>query len=562
MKPTHLVEKRETSSDNINSFTIRNRQDLAAFDYLCRELEVRRWIERILGESVSLPSDKTQFSDIWIMLKDGEILRQLTNKIEPGSVPQRTKRDSHKLNIYIMDIVSKFLGACRRFGLKDIDLFEPSDLIEGKNMLRVIHCLRMLANRLYSEKKVSIGLEIIRGGEVKFPRQDLQRAFGRLKHSGSIVSPLPQRRSSLPVEWKRLNPISDLNQKATQSSPRPLDNEGLKEEVKEIPIHPVTPETNSLASSRESVDDWDTDPDFVNDLRFSTAMNTNSPDILRLSSSELSDLRDPIRASSWNLKQANLNINKDVVLGEGTFSVCYKGSLWGKLVAVKILKQQSLTRQLLEEFKQEVDVLSMLRHPNIVLFMGACLESECLAIITEFCAKGSLQNLLSKQSLEWPQKLKLAHDAALGMFYLHNMEIIHWDLKTGNILVDAALNAKVADFGLSTLKKDANKAKGNGTPQYMAPERFREDEQFTEKADVYSFGIILWELISEEDPYPNEDIFAMEAAFQRGERLEIPEGTPDWLQTLTESCWKENPDERPSMGVIAELLEEKAEKSL
>lgn len=224
----------------------------------------------------------------------------------------------------------------------------------------------MLANRLYSEKKVSIGLEIIRGGEVKFPIQDLQRAFGRLKHSGSMVSPLPQRRSSLPVEWKRLNPISDLNQKTTQSSPRLLDKERSKEEVKEIPIHPVTPETNSLASSRESVDDWDTDPDFVvtlshfsmqNDLRFSTAMNTKSPDILRLSSSELSDLRDPIRASSWNLKQADLNINKDIVLGQGTFSVCYKGSLWGKLVAVKILKQQSLTRQLLEEFKQEVDVL-------------------------------------------------------------------------------------------------------------------------------------------------------------------------------------------------------------
>lgn len=213
--------------------------------------------------------------------------------------------------------------------------------------------------------------------------------------------------------------------------------------------------------------------------------------------------------------------------------------------------------------------------------MGACLESECLAIVTEFCAKGSLQNLLSKQSLEWPQKLKLAHDAALGMFYLHNMEIIHWDLKTGNILVDATLNAKVAgehqlilikDFGLSTLKKDASKARGNGTPQYMAPERFRkcfeflnssgEDEQFTEKADVYSFGIILWELTSEEDPYPNADIFAMEAAFQRGERLEIPDETPDWLRTLTESCWKENPDERPSMGDIAELLEEKIEKSL
>lgn len=111
----------------------------------------------------------------------------------------------------------------------------------------------------------------------------------------------------------------------------------------------------------------------------------------------------------------------------------------------------------------------MLRHPNIICFIGACIEPGKLAIITEFCALGTVYTILQNNNdLSWDKKLKLAHDTALGLFYLHKMDIVHFDLKPSNLLVDESWNVKVADFGLAKLRENSNDQKGMGTPQYMS----------------------------------------------------------------------------------------------
>merc|ERR1711916_9687 len=144
---------------------------------------------------------------------------------------------------------------------------------------------------------------------------------------------------------------------------------------------------------------------------------------------------------------------------------------------------------------------------------------------------------------------------ALGMNYLHRMGILHCDLKTRNLLVDKDFNIKVADFGLSQLK---NVSGGDltlqvGTYPYMAPEVFESGSEYTEKSDVYSYGIVLWEILTEEEPFAEKfDGSSIQRAVTiLDERPRIPEYAPPSYRKLIEKCWRWNPDHRPAFADIA-----------
>ncbi|VEU39814.1 unnamed protein product [Pseudo-nitzschia multistriata] len=301
------------------------------------------------------------------------------------------------------------------------------------------------------------------------------------------------------------------------------------------------------------------------------------------------------------------------VIGGGGFGQVWKATWRGTPVAVKVLtgsaQNTHIAKAILEEFKAEINLLKGMRHPNICLYMGACMTPPNRAIITELAANGSVWDSLRLPLMPpytasdgtpngswplslylpshhgvpptssgsvlratteisapipprgtWPWELvkRVSCGAARGMAYLHSGHppVLHRDLKSANLLLDESYTTKVCDFGLSRLKAQARSMTANcGTVQWMAPEVLA-NRSYDERADVYSFGIIVWELLSRECPY--EGMTAIQCALavlNRDKRPEIPKWCPPGLHALIKSCTKKDPSERPSFAEIIAALD-------
>ncbi|KAB2087164.1 hypothetical protein ES319_A04G084200v1 [Gossypium barbadense] len=249
-------------------------------------------------------------------------------------------------------------------------------------------------------------------------------------------------------------------------------------------------------------------------------------------------------------------------IGAGSFGTVHRAEWNGSDVAVKILMEQDLYAERFKEFLREVAIMKRLRHPNIVLFMGAVTQPPNLSIVTEYLSRGSLFRLLHKpgvrEVLDERRRLSMAYDVAKGMNYLHrhNPPIVHRDLKSPNLLVDKKYTVKVCDFGLSRLKANTflSSKSAAGTPEWMAPEVLR-DEPSNEKSDVYSFGVILWELATLQQPWGNLNPAQVVAAVGfRGKRLDIPRDLNPQVAAIIEDCWANEPWKRPSFSNIMERL--------
>eukprot|EP01097_Dermamoeba_algensis_P001374 TRINITY_DN1518_c0_g1_i1.p1 TRINITY_DN1518_c0_g1~~TRINITY_DN1518_c0_g1_i1.p1 ORF type:complete len:568 (+),score=89.75 TRINITY_DN1518_c0_g1_i1:247-1704(+) len=209
--------------------------------------------------------------------------------------------------------------------------------------------------------------------------------------------------------------------------------------------------------------------------------------------------------------------------------------------------------------------MSKIFHPNVVLFMGACTVPGFLRIVTELMPRGDVETMLkdTNVNLSLFMRMKMALDAALGITWLHqsNPQIIHRDLKTANLLVDDNLTVKVCDFGLSQLKPREDYLRdgaegAKGTPLWMAPEVLM-GQQFNEKADVYSFGIVLWELITRTEPfqeYHSFETFRRDICLNKV-RPSIPADCHPDVSSLMRRCWDPNPAVRPSFAQIVQELE-------
>jgi len=264
-------------------------------------------------------------------------------------------------------------------------------------------------------------------------------------------------------------------------------------------------------------------------------------------------------------------------LGGGTFGTVCKAKLRGLDVAVKQLNAGALTPETILALKIEVEILSKLRHPNIVLFIGISLTPTLAAMVTEWCERGALSDMLKSHSEKISARtcLKLALDIARGMWYLHSSErllIIHRDLKSPNVLIGLAGSAKVADFGLAVMKERLpsdqhdHEFHGNaGTPQWMAPEIMRREE-YGQKVDVYSFGITLTELLTRRVPFRDtyRGLEFKDSVLERNERPTIPFWATTGKGAASEShklgelvmeCTEMDPKKRPSFAQIIDILE-------
>ncbi|MCL7049260.1 hypothetical protein MKW94_017160 [Papaver nudicaule] len=249
-------------------------------------------------------------------------------------------------------------------------------------------------------------------------------------------------------------------------------------------------------------------------------------------------------------------------IGAGSFGTVHRADWNSSEVAVKILMEQDFHVERFKEFIREVAIMRRLRHPNIVLFMGAVTRPPNLSIVTEYLSRGSLYRLLHKsgtrEMLDEKRRLSMAFDVAKGMNYLHrhNPPIVHRDLKSPNLLVDKKYTVKVCDFGLSRLKANTFLSSKSvaGTPEWMAPEVLR-DEPSNEKSDIYSFGVILWELVTLQPPWVNLNAAQVVAAVGfKNRRLEIPNNVNPQVAELIEACWAYEPWKRPSFASIMETL--------
>mmetsp|Transcript_7869 Transcript_7869/g.33103 ORF Transcript_7869/g.33103 Transcript_7869/m.33103 type:complete len:407 (+) Transcript_7869:216-1436(+) len=224
-----------------------------------------------------------------------------------------------------------------------------------------------------------------------------------------------------------------------------------------------------------------------------------------------------------------------------------------------MLGMDAITSEMLKEFLVEIKLTSAMHHENVVRLIGmSCSTEGDIYLVTELLGHGSIRDVLDKKgrNLRWDVRLKLACDSAKGMAYLHSRSVIHRDLKPKNLLVSSDWVGKVADFGASTIKAATTQTMTVvGTPAYMAPEVLSKSK-YSEKADVYSFGVILVELYTGRRPYTGpayEDIHNQIQLIYRilNENLRPDTtGLPQALLQLVYDCWNEEPDLRPSFSEI------------
>ncbi|KAM7266718.1 hypothetical protein ACFE04_004615 [Oxalis oulophora] len=280
-------------------------------------------------------------------------------------------------------------------------------------------------------------------------------------------------------------------------------------------------------------------------------------------------------AGEFDISSLQIILNEDLEelreLGSGTFGTVYHGKWRGSDVAIKRIKKSCFTgrsseqERLTLEFWREAEILSKLHHPNVLAFYGVVQDGPggTLATVAEFMVNGSLRHvLLSKERhLDRRKRLIIAMDAAFGMEYLHSKNIVHFDLKCDNLLVNlkdpARPICKVGDFGLSKMKRNTLVTGGvRGTLPWMAPELLNgSSSKVSEKVDVFSFGIVLWEILTGEEPYANMHYGAIIGGIVNNTlRPLVPSFCDSEWQLLMEQCWAPDPVVRPSFTEIARRL--------
>jgi len=258
----------------------------------------------------------------------------------------------------------------------------------------------------------------------------------------------------------------------------------------------------------------------------------------------------------------------DMKIGEGGYGRVYLGKFSGIEVAIKEYGKRKLLKRSAEEFVKEVEVISNLRHPNIVLYMGACIHKGKYLMITEYLEEGSLFDHLHKKHTKISEDVmfNIIEDIALGMCYLHGRKVLHCDLKSSNILIDSNWSVKLCDFGLSRVKYKSDRkrfAKQRvGTPHWMAPEILR-GEKYDESADVYSFGMVLWEMVTSEIPYLNTPIkdIINTVGYER-KQIPVPTKGNAFILNMMRGCLSLDRDSRPTFKEIVGQLQQRNKGAL
>ncbi|ELP91491.1 protein serine/threonine kinase, putative [Entamoeba invadens IP1] len=246
-------------------------------------------------------------------------------------------------------------------------------------------------------------------------------------------------------------------------------------------------------------------------------------------------------------------LEEDKKLGEGSFGIVYKGKYRGNVVAIKKMKQLDSNESGLDEFEKEVSMLDKFRSEYIIHFYGAVFIASKVCMVTELAQFGSCQDLMKHKTcdeVDLKLRVKIMIDAAKGILYLHENGILHRDIKPDNFLILSLdlyekVNAKLTDFGSSRnvnmLQTNMTFTKGIGTPTYMAPEILKQ-QKYKKSADVYSFGITMFEVISWKEPYSKDQFkypWKIAEFVMAGNRLKKLEMMSNEQYDIISDCWSE-----------------------
>lgn len=259
------------------------------------------------------------------------------------------------------------------------------------------------------------------------------------------------------------------------------------------------------------------------------------------------------------IPENEINKNWDDRLGRGGFSEVYKASWNGKSVALKELNLESSDA---DKIRDEIKIMFLLdekQAPNVVKFHGYLLKA-CNAqdIVMDIMPNGSLRSMIDTKErniLSLAQKYQILNDIVTALVFIHNLSIIHRDLKAGNVLLDEKFSAKLADFGSATEVESASFMFG-ASVRWAAPEIFEKRTQ-TPKMDVYSFSMLMWEIIAWHRPFDNIDSYVvdiLEEVCNNDLRETIPDDCPPKLAKLIRWGWQKNPDNRPTSAMVQEEL--------
>ncbi|GFQ86681.1 mitogen-activated protein kinase kinase kinase 9 [Trichonephila clavata] len=256
------------------------------------------------------------------------------------------------------------------------------------------------------------------------------------------------------------------------------------------------------------------------------------------------------------------------VIGVGGFGKVYRGYWRKQEVAVKAARQDpdediSVT---IENVRQEAKLFWLLNHPNIVTLKGVCLEEPNLCLVMEYAKGGSLNRVLSGRKIPPNVLVSWAIQIARGMHYLHSeacISLIHRDLKSSNVLLSEQVGnndlqsktLKITDFGLARELYKTTRMSAAGTYAWMAPEVIK-SSTFSKASDVWSYGVVLWELLTGEIPYKGIDTLAVAYGVAVNKlTLPIPSTCPKPFSELMQGCWNPDPHQRPTFDTILQKLE-------
>lgn len=293
----------------------------------------------------------------------------------------------------------------------------------------------------------------------------------------------------------------------------------------------------------------------------------------------------PPKTEEWEIELAKLDIRHEIA--RGTYGTVFRGAYDGQDVAVKLLDwgedgmvTSAEAAAIRASFRQEVAVWQKLDHPNVTKFIGASmgttnlkipsksatsdshnsLPSRACCVVVEYLPGGTLKTFLirnKRKKLAFKVVIQIALDLARGLSYLHSKKIVHRDVKTENMLLDANRSLKIADFGVARVEAQnpRDMTGETGTLGYMAPEVL-DGKPYNRKCDVYSFGICLWEIYCCDMPYPYLSFTDVSSAVVRQNlRPDIPRCCPSSLASIMRKCWDANPDKRPDMDEVVKFLE-------